>query len=151
MTFFRPGWDAVPSKIREFYDEYLINTLTTIRPDGRPHVVPVGVTLDPENGCAWIITRAGSRKVKNIEAASATPDGARVAVCQVAGPKWSTIEGTAQVVTDEASVNRAIELYTARYRMPAENDSTRVAIRIEVDRIVHGPMLSEAVVEAGRH
>lgn len=150
MTYFRPGWDAVPGKIREFYDEYLINTLTTIRPDGRPHVVPVGVTLDAEQECAWIITRAGSRKVRNIEAASATPEGARVAVCQVAGPKWSTIEGTAQVVTDADSIARAIELYTARYRRPADNEQ-RVAIRIEVDRIVHGPMLAEDAPERPAH
>lgn len=149
MTFFRPGWDAVPAKIWDFYQSYLINTLTTIRPDGRPHVVPVGLMLDPEQGCAWIITRTGSRKVKNIEAASATPEGARVAVCQVEGPKWATVEGTARVVTDEASVARAIELYTQRYRRPAENDHTRVAIRIEVDRIVHGPMLAEEA-PAGR-
>ncbi|WP_110240294.1 pyridoxamine 5'-phosphate oxidase family protein [Nocardioides gilvus] len=144
MTFFRPGWDSIPTKLWDFYGEYLINTLTTLRPDGRPHVVPVGVTLDPEQGCAWIITRAGSRKVRNIEAAVAAGEpGALVAACQFAGPKWSTIEGRARVLTDQPSVERAIALYTARYRMPAQNDHTRVAIRIEVDRIVHGPALVE--------
>lgn len=150
MTFFRPGWDAVPTKIRDFYDTYLINTLTTLRPDGRPHVVPVGVTLDTEQGCAWIITRAGSRKVRNIEAGQATPEGARVAVCQVEGPRWSTIEGTARVVSDAASVARAVELYTARYRRPADNEQ-RVAIRIEVDRIVHSPMLAEDAPAVAGH
>ncbi|MFC6154600.1 pyridoxamine 5'-phosphate oxidase family protein [Nocardioides yefusunii] len=141
MSVFRPGWDAIPHKIVEFYDEYQINTLTTIRPNGRPHVVPVGLTLDVENECAWIITRDGSRKVANIREAALSDDGARVALCQVDGPRWSTIEGTAKVVTDEAQVNRAIELYTARYKRPAENGTSRVAIRIEVDRIVHSPML----------
>lgn len=141
MPFFRPGWDALPAKIATFYGEYVLNSLTTLRPDGRPHVVPVGVTLDTEQQCAWIITRAGSRKVKNIEAGSTDEQGALVAVCQVDGPRWSTIEGRGRVVTDPESVDRAIELYTARYRMPAQNDSTRVAIRIEVDRIVHGPAL----------
>lgn len=142
MTSFRPGWDALPPKIRDFYATYLLNTLTTLRPDGRPHVVPVGVTLDPEWECAWIITRAGSRKVRNVEAGAATPEGARVAVCQVDGPRWSTIEGTARVVTDPDSVARAVECYAARYRQPSENPE-RVAIRIEVDRILHGPMLAE--------
>lgn len=148
MTFFRPGWDSIPPKLQDFYGEYLINTLTTIRPDGRPHVVPVGVTLDPENECAWIITRGGSRKVRNIEAAVAAGEpGALVAACQVAGPKWSTIEGRAWVMTDRASVERAIEMYTARYRRPAENNNSRVAIRIEVDRITHGPALVETPSE----
>ncbi|MBE7324671.1 TIGR03618 family F420-dependent PPOX class oxidoreductase [Nocardioides sp. Y6] len=145
MTFFRPGWDSVPGPIREFYDDYVLNTLTTLRPDGRPHVVPVGVTLDVEQECAWVITRAGSRKVRNVEAAQDSPEGARVAVCQVAGPKWSTIEGTARVVSDAESVARAVELYGRRYRQPSENPH-RVAIRIEVDRILHGPALAEAPV-----
>ena len=143
MTFFRPGWDAIPSKLQDFYGEYLINTLTTLRPDGRPHVVPVGVTLDPEQGCAWIITRGGSRKVRNIEAAVAAGEpGALVAACQFSGAKWSTIEGRARVVTDRAAIERAVELYAARYRQPSESE-TRVAIRIEVDRIVHGPALAD--------
>ena len=150
MTFFRPGWDSVPGPIREFYDDYVLNTLTTLRPDGRPHVVPVGVTLDIEQECAWIITRAGSRKVRNIEAAQESPEGARVAVCQVAGPKWSTIEGTARVVTDAPSIARAVEMYAARYRRPSDNDQ-RVAIRIEVNRIVHGPALVEAAADAAGH
>lgn len=141
MTVFRPGWDAYPGKLWDFYAEYHLNTLTTLRPNGRPHVVPVGVTLDPDNQCAWIITRDGSRKVANIRAASQTEEGARVALCQVDGPRWSTLEGRATVVTDPAQIERAKELYTARYRRPAENDESRVAIRIEIDRFVHSPLL----------
>lgn len=141
MSVFRPGWDRFPAKLWEFYTEYQINTLTTLRPDGRPHVVPVGLTLDPENGCAWIITRDGSRKVANIREAALDGHGAQVALCQVDGPRWSTLEGRAKVVSDAAQVERAKELYTERYRRPAENDEGRVAIRIEVDRFVHSPML----------
>ena len=141
MSIFRPGWDSIPGKLSDFYAERLINTLTTIRPDGRPHVVPVGVTLDPEQECAWIITRSTSRKVKNIEAAG--EEGALVALCQVAGPKWSTIEGRATVTSDPASIARAVELYAARYRTPSESP-TRVAIRVVVDKIVHGPALVES-------
>lgn len=141
MTAFRPGWGSFPTKLWAFYGEYVLNTLTTLRPDGRPHVVPVGVTLDAENECAWIITRDGSRKVANIRDAALSEDGARVAVCQVDGPRWSTIEGRASIVTDAAQIERAKQLYTERYRRPAENDEGRVAIRIEIDRIVHSPML----------
>ncbi|MBE7324665.1 hypothetical protein IEQ44_08365 [Nocardioides sp. Y6] len=52
--------------------------------------------------------------MRNIEAAHSTPGGARVAVCQLAGSRWSTIEGVAQVVTDADSVARAVGLYAAR-------------------------------------
>jgi PPOX class probable F420-dependent enzyme len=141
MTVFLPGWDAYPQKLWDFYAEYHLNSLSTVRPDGRPHAVPVGVTLDPVNECAWIITRDGSRKVANIREAALTEQGARVAVCQVDGPRWSTIEGRAQVVTDPEQIERAKTLYTERYRRPAENDEGRVAIRIEIDRFVHSPML----------
>lgn len=146
MSDFRPGWSELPSKLSAFYSEYHLNTLTTIRPDGRPHVVPVGVTLDPERGCAWIITMEGSRKVANVRAgagSSADSAGAPVAVCQVDGPRWSTIEGTATVLTDEASVARAVTMYEGRYQRPVQPNPARVAIRIEVDRIVHGPFLDE--------
>lgn len=138
MTTFTPGWDAVPAKLAEFYAEYQLNTLTTIRPDGSPHVVPVGVTLDVEQQCAWIITRDGSRKVRNVEAADG---GAQVAICQVDGPRWSTIEGRAEVRRDAESRDRAIELYAQRYRRQPAPDERRIALRIEVDRIVHGPAL----------
>ena len=142
MSVFRPGWDQYPAKLWEFYGEYHLNTLTTLRPDGRPHVVPVGVTLDVENECAWIITRDGSRKVANIREAALNGDvGAQVALCQVDGPRWSTLEGRAKVVSDHDSIQRAKELYTERYRRPAENDEGRVAIRIRIDRFVHSPTL----------
>lgn len=52
-----------------FWREYHLCTLTTPRPDGTPHVVPVGVTYDPEAGLARVITNKGSQKVANILAA----------------------------------------------------------------------------------
>lgn len=142
MTAFRPGWGEFPTKLWDFYSDSVLNTLTTLRPDGRPHVVPVGVTLDEVNECAWIITRDGSRKVANVRSATIDdPAGARVAACQVDGPRWSTIEGRAHVVTEPEQIARAVELYTQRYRRPAENSTSRVAIRIDVERIVHSPTL----------
>lgn len=50
----------------EFLSEYHLCTLTTLRPNGRPHVVPVGVTVDAAAGVARVITRKSSRKVANI-------------------------------------------------------------------------------------
>lgn len=143
MTSWRPGWDELPADLLAFWTERHLCTLTTLRPDGRPHVVPVGVGLDPEQRCAWVITSSTSRKARNlIEARAGAASSIRTAVaaCQVDGARWSTLEGVAEVLTDEASIARAVERYTARYRVPRENP-LRVAIRIEVARIVSSPTI----------
>jgi PPOX class probable F420-dependent enzyme len=124
-----PGWDEVPAALLGFWTERHLCTLTTLRGDGRPHVVPVGATLDLEQRCAWVITDASSRKARHL--AGPGP----VAICQVDGARWATIEGTGLVQADAGSVARAVETYAARYRQPRENP-TRVAIRVELDRVV---------------
>ena len=115
--------------VLEFWTERHLCTLTTLRADGTPHVVPVGATLDLEAQCAWVITFRTSQKVANLTRSD------RVAVCQVDGGRWSTIEGTAEVLSDQASVQRAMDRYAARYRTPQPNP-LRVALRIEVDRFL---------------
>lgn len=140
MSSFVPGWDALPDPLLEFWTQRHLCTLTTLRPDGRPHVVPVGVALDPEQECAWVITNPGSRKALNVLAAAGT---GHIAACQVDGPRWSTIEGTAELRDDAASVARAVERYASRYRQPRENPD-RVALRLTVDRFVFGPGLLRA-------
>ncbi len=134
MTSWTPGWDEIPQALLDFWTERHLCSLTTLRPDGRPHVVPVGVALDPEQRCAWVITRGHSRKVKNLLAAG-PETGGLVAACQVDGGRWSTLEGHGVVVHDPVSVARAVERYAGRYKQPQPNPE-RVAIRIEVDRFV---------------
>ena len=134
MTSWRPGWGGFAPGLLDFWTERHLCTLTTLRPDGRPHVVPVGVALDPERECAWVITRAGSRKVRNLDEAD-PPGTGLVVACQVDGGRWSSLEGVATVHRDAGSVARACERYAARYRTPSENP-TRVALRIEVDRFL---------------
>ncbi|MFJ9027453.1 pyridoxamine 5'-phosphate oxidase family protein [Streptomyces sp. NPDC102274] len=115
-----------------FWRERLVCTLTTLRPDGSPHVVPVGVTYDPEAGLARVITSKNSTKVANILAAG--PDGARVAVCQVKKRHWATLEGRATVRTEPEVVADAVSRYAERYeRTPAPNPD-RVVIEIALER-----------------
>ncbi|MFJ5551333.1 pyridoxamine 5'-phosphate oxidase family protein [Streptomyces sp. NPDC093225] len=115
-----------------FWQERHLCTLTTQRPDGTPHVVPVGVTYDPEAGLARVITNKNSRKVRNILAAQ--PGTARVAVCQLAGKNWATLEGSAVVRTDDEAVADAVARYAVRYgRTPSPNPD-RVLIEIRLDR-----------------
>jgi PPOX class probable F420-dependent enzyme len=115
-----------------FWRAYHLCTLTTHRPDGSPHVVPVGVTYDPDAGLARIITNKGSRKVAHVLAAG--PGGARVAVCQLDGAYWATLEGTAAVNTDPAAIADAVRRYADRYgRTPGPNPD-RVVIEIALTR-----------------
>lgn len=114
----------------EFLTERHLATLTTLRPDGSPHVVPVGVTYDAPTRTARVITSGTSVKARHVR------DGrSRVAVCQVDGRRWATLEGTAVVREDAASVADAVERYARRYKQPRENPA-RVVIEISVDRIL---------------
>lgn len=118
-------------EFRDFWTERRLCTVTTLRPDGTPHVVPMGVAIEFEADRAWAITQATSRKARNI---LATP-GARIAVCCLDGARWSTVEGTAEISDEPAVVAEAEQRYAARYKVPREN-VTRVAVRIEISRVL---------------
>ncbi|MGK4585558.1 pyridoxamine 5'-phosphate oxidase family protein [Kitasatospora sp. HPMI-4] len=124
---------ALDENLLSFWREYHLCTLTTLRPDGTPHVVPVGATLDPETGTARVISGRNSRKVRNVLAAG--PSGLRVAVCQVDGPRWCTLEGIAVVSDEPDRVAEGVRRYAERYRPPRENPE-RVVIEITVDRVL---------------
>jgi PPOX class probable F420-dependent enzyme len=104
-------------------------TLTTLRADGSPHVVPVGFSYDPEACVVRIITFEGSQKVANARR------GGRAAVSQVDGGRWLTLEGVISATTEPDRVDAAVAGYAARYRQPGERDD-RVALEIAVDRVL---------------
>lgn len=123
---------AFSEELVAFWRERRLCTVTTLRRDGSPHVVPMGVVLDPGTGTAWAITSGASQKVANVRAGDA---GARVAVCCVDGRRWSTLEGHADVLDDPDSVAQAERRYAERYKVPRENPR-RVALRISIDRVL---------------
>ncbi len=118
---------------RTFWTERRLATLTTVRPDGTPHVVAVGVTVDFEAGLARVITFSNSVKAKLIRAAG--DKGVPVAVCQLEGPRWSTLEGRAVLRDDPETVKDAENRYAARYRQPKPNP-LRVVLEIAVERVL---------------
>jgi PPOX class probable F420-dependent enzyme len=122
---------ALPASAETFLTERHLATLTTLRPDGTPHVVAVGFTWDAPAGLVRIISFAPSKKARNLVAAP----GARAAVCQVDGGRWLTLEGPATVTDDPDRVAEAVRRYAERYRQPGARDD-RVAIEIQVDRIL---------------
>ncbi|MGW7687394.1 pyridoxamine 5'-phosphate oxidase family protein [Streptomyces asiaticus] len=115
-----------------FWRERHVCTLTTPRPDGTPHVVPVGVTYDPEAGLARVIANRHSRKVAHVRAAG--EGGARVAVCQMAGRRWATLEGLAVVREDPELIADAERRYAERYQRTPRPNPDRVVIEITLNR-----------------
>jgi hypothetical protein len=141
-----------------FVLERHVATLTTLRPDGTPHVTPVAFAWDPETGRAWMTSDDGSAKVRNIEAAtqgpgvqgpsveepsvdgSSTPgptDGAaRGAICQVDGGRWLTLEGVLTVSREPDDVTEAELRYARRYGGTLDPDPRRVALCLAADRVL---------------
>jgi PPOX class probable F420-dependent enzyme len=121
----------LPSAALDFMTERHLATLTTLRRDGSPHVVPVGFTWDREERIARVIASRASAKVVQARA------GRRAALSQVEGRRWITLEGTTRVLEDAVSVREAEQRYAGRYRQPRPNPE-RVVIVLDVDRVLGG-------------
>ncbi|MGW4469393.1 pyridoxamine 5'-phosphate oxidase family protein [Nonomuraea sp. NPDC004354] len=81
--------------------------LSTVRPDGRPHAMPV--LLAWLDGSVWISTRPASRKGRNLA-------GNPHCVITVADPTLDlVVEGTARRATDEATMRRVAAALKAKY------------------------------------
>jgi len=104
-------------------------TLTTLRADGSPHVVPVGFTWDAAAQVARVICSRDSVKARNAAL------GGRAVLCQVDGRQWLSLEGVAAVRTDPEEVADAVARYAVRYRPPRANPE-RVVLVVAVDRVL---------------
>lgn len=120
-------------ELQDFWTERHLCTLTTLRADGSPHVVPVGVTVDDEFAVARVICSRGSVKVRNVRG------DARVAVSQTEGRRWSTLEGLAVVREDAESVRDAENRYAKRYQRQPRPNPERVVLEITITRTLGLP------------
>lgn len=118
-----------------FVTERHLATLTTLRADGSPHVVPVGFTWDPDAGVVRMTTNDGAVKCANAERTGPNGELARAAVCQVDGGRWITLEGTVKVSHDPAEIAEAVRRYGRRYRQVEENPR-RVVLVLTVDKVM---------------
>ena len=130
-------WDVLPPALATFWSERHLCVLSTLGREGQPHAVPVGAILDPDEECAWIITRRGSQKVVNLRR------DPRLSVTQVDGARWASLVGSGEIREDAESIARACDRYASRYRAPSPNPE-RVAVRITVDRILGSNQLLPA-------
>jgi PPOX class probable F420-dependent enzyme len=120
--------DLTPSQL-EFMLENHLATLTTLRADGSPHVVPVGFTFDTDNNIVRVITFAKSMKARH------AAQGGRAVVSQVDRGRWITLEGTVRLRTEADVVAKAVEAYAARYRQPKVRED-RVVVEITIDKVM---------------
>jgi nitroimidazol reductase NimA-like FMN-containing flavoprotein (pyridoxamine 5'-phosphate oxidase superfamily) len=88
-----------------------LSWLTTVRPDGRPHVTPL-ITVT-EDATTYFCTGADERKRRNI---AANPH----VVLTTGANTWNAgvdvvVEGDAERVTDEATLRRLADALVAKY------------------------------------
>lgn len=117
-------------EVLTFLAERHLATLTNVRADGTPHVVPVGFSYESATRLARVITSGES-----VKARLAARPGAVGALCQVDRGRWLTLTGPLQVDRDAAAVADAERRYAERYRVPREYP-LRVVVVMQVDRIL---------------
>ena len=122
--------DQLGPEVLGFLTERHLATLTTLRADGSPHVVPVGFTFEPSTRLARVITSGDS-----VKARSAGRPGAVAALCQVERARWLTLSGPIHVATDPEAVADAERRYAERYKPPRVNPK-RVVLIIEVEKLL---------------
>ena len=121
--------ESLPESALAFLRERHLATLTTLRADGSPHVVPVGFTYDPLTRLARVITSGDSAKARNAQRRSIA------ALCQVDRGRWITLSGRAWLDREPAAVSDAEARYAVRYRTPRVNPRRAVLV-LEVQAVL---------------
>jgi nitroimidazol reductase NimA-like FMN-containing flavoprotein (pyridoxamine 5'-phosphate oxidase superfamily) len=110
--FSSPGVTALPwTDAEEQLQKADVFWLSTVRPEGRPHVVPlIAVWL---NGSLYFATGDGERKAKNLA------KNRQVSITTGSNDLNQgldiVVEGQARAVTDDAKLRRVVETYVAKY------------------------------------
>jgi PPOX class probable F420-dependent enzyme len=122
---------VLSERLAEFWTERHLCVLSTVRADGTVHATPVGATLDVDAGLLRVICSGTSYKARTIRRLGE----AAVAVTQVDGRRWSTLEGRAVVSNDPERVRDAERRYAKRYKEPRVNPQ-RVVIEITITKVL---------------
>lgn len=106
--------DATPTDWtdgRKRIEEAELFWLSTVRPDGRPHVTPlISVWLD---GAAYFCTGASERKARNL---AQNPNCILMTGCNLLAEGLDVvIEGEAERVSDDAKLTRIADAYESKY------------------------------------
>jgi PPOX class probable F420-dependent enzyme len=130
--------DEMPSSVafRERVEGMRVARLATVRPDGRPHIVPICFVL--ADGVLYTAVdqkpKRASRLVR-LENVEANP---RVAVLvdhyddDWSGLWWVRLDGRARVLSDGSERTRALELLADRYPQYARERPSGPVIAVDV-------------------
>jgi nitroimidazol reductase NimA-like FMN-containing flavoprotein (pyridoxamine 5'-phosphate oxidase superfamily) len=101
------GWSEAEGRLQDSE----VFWISTVRPDGRPHVTPlISVWLD---GALYFCTGADERKAKNI---AQNPHCILTTGCNALGEGLDVVvEGDAVQVGDDAKLRRIAEAYVSKY------------------------------------
>ncbi|RSD16835.1 pyridoxamine 5'-phosphate oxidase family protein [Amycolatopsis eburnea] len=102
-----PSWELVEKGLVHGNSTYW---LSTVRPDGRPHVMPLFGVWD--GGSMYFTSNPAKRKAKNLA------ENPHCVITATSDDLDIVIEGTAAKVTDEAELRRVAELYHDKYGWP---------------------------------
>ena len=98
------------AEARDILEEAKIYWLSTVRPEGRPHVTPLfAVWLD---GALYFCTGEGERKAKNLVG---NPHCAITTGCNVIEGLDLVVEGAAVQISDEGKLQRVAAIYASKY------------------------------------
>ncbi len=107
-----PGARPVPwGEVRRVLERAEISWVSTVRPDGRPHVTPLMTVA--ADGCLHVTTGPGERKARNLaqnpRVVLTTGTNAYADALDV------VVEGEAVRVTDDAALRRLAERWRCKY------------------------------------
>jgi len=105
--------NATPTEWSKAHDELAgaeVYWLSTVRPDGRPHVTPLLAIW--HEGALYFCTGPGERKAKNL---STNPHCVLTTGHSTLDGLDLVIEGTAENVSDHAELGRVADTYESKY------------------------------------
>jgi len=129
---------VLSAAVRAFLEEPHYAVMATINRSGTPQLTVMWYALHPSEDVVLLNGSAGLLKTKNLRR------DPRMAVCVEDGPRYVTLEGTAELVEDRAAQEREVnEAIAPRYigqrlgsqRWEAIKGSNRIGIRMRVERV----------------
>jgi|SRR6056297_1336699 len=128
----------VPDSFRDLFDKKTFAHVSSILPDGSPHVTPVWIDYDEDAGHLLFNTTRGRRKERNLRA---NPDVA-VSMTDPDDPyRFLSVQGEVVELTEDGAVDHINDLAQRymdvdEYPNLGDEDGARVIVRIEPETVV---------------
>ncbi|WP_136716351.1 PPOX class F420-dependent oxidoreductase [Halorientalis salina] len=127
----------VPDSALDLFEKQTFAHVSTILPDGSPHVTPVWIDYDPEAGHLLFNTARGRRKERNLRA---NPDVALSMTDPDDPYRFLAVQGEAVELTEDGAVDHINELAqrymdVEEYPNLGDEEGARVIVRIEPETV----------------